>query len=213
MRAVLDRAETLRVMTLHCQRLRLWVNSQLRDLDATDDLIQTSLIAGMKAYDDHGVEYPKAFMSATLQNGIYTWIHNAAVAKRRTAQLTPDVTTSIAEPGLNPEEQVLANEREVALAALLHGLFGRLAIVDHELMERFYIRHESGPMICIEMDLSATQFRQRKSRACRKCESMGRDDLHALLIGNASNLSQTNRETYLSNVEKGRIAVRGRVTR
>lgn len=64
----------------------------------------------------------------------------------------------------DPEQDLLNRER---CALLARGL-GRLQHRDSELLTRFYLRGEGHEQICLEMHLTATQFRLYKSRAKAK---------------------------------------------
>jgi len=49
---------------------------------------------------------------------------------------------------------------------------------DRELLERFYVRHQTPERICTDLGMTATQFRLRKSRAKAKFSRLGQERLH-----------------------------------
>lgn len=68
-----------------------------------------------------------------------------------------------------PEEQLAKKQRLAIMRDLLRSLTER----DREIITRFYLHEQPKHQICLEMDLTDTQFRLAKSRAKQKLGRMG----------------------------------------
>jgi len=56
-------------------------------------------------------------------------------------------------------------------------VLGELGDKDREILTRFYLNEQTQPQICLEMELTITQFRLLKSRAKARFGELGRKRL------------------------------------
>ena len=73
----------------------------------------------------------------------------------------------------NPEEDAIAQQRREIMTAILRSVSRR----DREILTRFYLLGESQERICLEMQLTETQFRLLKSRAKARFGALGKRKL------------------------------------
>ncbi len=85
---------------------------------------------------------------------------------------------SVSDHGETPEERVISRQRSEIMEAVLRSLSKR----DREILTRFYLLEQSQEQICIEMNLTETQFRLLKSRAKARFGELGRRKLTRRLL-------------------------------
>jgi len=79
----------------------------------------------------------------------------------------------ISAGGNGPEQAAISREREEVVNRVLAELSDR----DREVLIRFYLKDQSPSRICVEMELTETQFRLMKSRAKARCGELGKRKL------------------------------------
>jgi RNA polymerase sigma-70 factor (ECF subfamily) len=99
--------------------------------------------------------------------------HIDRVVHIRKEQLDMEATVRIPDPGGNPEENAIFQQRAELLQRVLEELCGR----DREILTRFYLSEQSQDQICAEMVLTETQFRLLKSRAKARFGELGKKKL------------------------------------
>jgi len=99
--------------------------------------------------------------------------HIDRVVHIRREQLDMEATVRIPDPGGNPEESAMFQQRTQLLKRVLDELCNR----DREILTRFYLYEQSQDQICLEMALTETQFRLLKSRAKARFGELGRKKL------------------------------------
>ncbi len=99
--------------------------------------------------------------------------HIDRVVHIRREQLDMEATVRIPDPGGNPEESAIFQQRAQLLKRVLDELCDR----DREILTRFYLFEQSQDQICSEMALTETQFRLLKSRAKARFGELGKKKL------------------------------------
>jgi RNA polymerase sigma-70 factor, ECF subfamily len=74
---------------------------------------------------------------------------------------------------LNPEEDAIEKQKAELMERILRGISRR----DREILTRFYLQEQPQEQICLEMNLTETQFRLLKSRAKTRFSELGRKKL------------------------------------
>ena len=95
-----------------------------------------------------------------------------AVQLRR-EQADMEATTLLSDLRDSPEEAAIARENEQMAEVVLRSISER----DRDILTRFYLKEQSQEEICLEMNLSETQFRLLKSRAKARFGELGRKRL------------------------------------
>jgi len=99
--------------------------------------------------------------------------HIDKVVHNRREQIELDSTVRIADPGGDPEQRAMFQQRDHMIRKVLNELAPR----DREILTRFYLLEQGQDQICSEMDLTETQFRLLKSRAKSRFGELGRKKL------------------------------------
>jgi RNA polymerase sigma-70 factor (ECF subfamily) len=116
--------------------------------------------------------------------------HIDRVVHRRREQTELDSNVRVADPRGNPEESAMFRQK----TDLIHRVLSELADRDREILTRFYLQEQSQNEICVEMDLTETQFRLLKSRAKARFGELGKKklanrSLHAVFLRTSAGLS------------------------
>jgi len=99
--------------------------------------------------------------------------HIDHVVHIRKDHLDLESSARIADPAGNPEDAAIFRQR----IELIRRVLSELSERDREILTRFYLREQAQEQICLEMDLSETQFRLLKSRAKARFGHLGRKKL------------------------------------
>jgi len=96
---------------------------------------------------------------------------------------------SVSDSSESPEERVISRQRSEIMEAVLRNLSKR----DREILTRFYLLEQAQEQICVEMNLTETQFRLLKSRAKARFGELGRRKLtkrflHGLFVRKAARI-------------------------
>lgn len=73
----------------------------------------------------------------------------------------------------DPEQSAISRQRERVVETILRSISDR----DREILTRFYLMEQTQDQICLQMNLSDTQFRLLKSRAKARFGELGRKKL------------------------------------
>ncbi|MBS1827828.1 MAG: sigma-70 family RNA polymerase sigma factor [Acidobacteria bacterium] len=141
---------------------RYLLSRRLRDEDP-DDFLHETLTIVVDAIRKRQIRNPAALLgyvkSVVRRQGALCVARNSA-ARRRTVT-SGSFLVANATSGANPETELISRER----SDLMHRGLVTLCQRDRELLTRFYLLEEPFHQICIEMNLTETQFRLYKSRA------------------------------------------------
>jgi len=99
--------------------------------------------------------------------------HIDRVVHARAKEIPVEGERGIVDGGGSPEQAAIFREREDMIKRVLSELSGR----DREILTRFYLKEQSESRVCLEMDLTETQFRLLKSRAKARFGDLGKKKL------------------------------------
>lgn len=137
------------------------------DPQVVDDYVQEVAIIVLQAIRSGELRDPACLMGfvrtvARRQVGVH--IREAVARRRRLIS----VESSMPPPASSrewPDARLAWEEKITAVEKILDNLSPR----DREILIRFYFEEQDSRHICLEMHLTATQFRLYKSRALAKC--------------------------------------------
>jgi RNA polymerase sigma factor (sigma-70 family) len=165
--ARIRRGEAASVEAL-CSMLRPLAYSQLRqqvDRQYIEDKFHDVVVTVLEAIENGALKQPDRLMGF-----VHTITHRGVVAhiraniKRRRCTTFEESVFTRTDTG-SPEAAAAQTEKLERLHALLDLLCAR----DRDLLTRFYLHEQLPAQICLEMHLTATQFRLYKSRALARC--------------------------------------------
>ncbi len=157
---------------LLCSMLRVLAYYQLvRGVDRqwVDDRFHDIIVIVLEAILKGTLKRPErltGFVNTVAQRGITA--HIRAEIKRRRYSLFEECGFVVSGV-MSPEETIEKSEKRMYAISLLSVLCAR----DRDLLTRFYLQEQAPAQICLEMHLTATQFRLYKSRALAKCAAKG----------------------------------------
>ena len=130
-----------------------------RDLD---DRLHDLFILIVHAIRRGDIREPERFMGfvrvVAQRQG---WAHIRQVVGKRTEESSLESEWDINAAGNCPEQAAITRQREELARRILAELSDR----DREVLIRFYLKEQPHKRICLEMNLTETQFRLLKSRA------------------------------------------------
>ncbi len=96
--------------------------------------------------------------------------HIDRAVQRRKDEVDVESGIRLADARLNPEEDAIERQKAELMEGVLRGISRR----DREILTRFYLQEQPQEQICLEMNLTETQFRLLKSRAKTRFSELGR---------------------------------------
>lgn len=111
------------------------------------------------------------FVRTVVRRQVSAHIDKVVQARRERGDIDSGVL--VADPNVSPEERAIFAERKTIIRRVLSEIPER----DREILTRFYLLEQSQEQICVEMDLSDTQFRLLKSRAKARFGEIGKKQL------------------------------------
>jgi RNA polymerase sigma-70 factor, ECF subfamily len=99
--------------------------------------------------------------------------HIDRAVQNRKDQVDVESGIRLVDVRLNPEEDAIQKQKAELMEGVLRGISRR----DREILTRFYLQEQPQEQICLEMDLTETQFRLLKSRAKTRFSELGRRKL------------------------------------
>ena len=153
--------------------VRLYLCRQLGIQELDDKVHDTFLIVvnAIKRGDLREPERLMGFVRTVVRRQVASHIDH--IVHQRKSQIDMTSSFKIPDSRLDPESQVLDEEKVSIMTQVLNGISRR----DREILIRFYLHEESQEKICEEMGLSETQFRLLKSRAKARFGSIGKERL------------------------------------
>lgn len=99
--------------------------------------------------------------------------HIDRAVHRRKDQVDVESGIGLVDRRMNPEERAIEKQKAELMEQVLRSISRR----DREILTRFYLLHQPQEQICLEMNLTETQFRLLKSRAKTRFSELGRKKL------------------------------------
>ena len=163
-----------------CGMLRISAYCQLMrrvERQCLEDKFHDVVVTVLEAIASGALKRPDrlmGFVHTIARRGVAAQIRANIKSRRCTSFEESDFARSDAK---SPEATAAQSEKLERLDALLNLLRPR----DRDLLIRFYLYEQSPAQICLEMHLTATQFRLYKSRALARCAATaaGPDNLLA----------------------------------
>lgn len=152
-------------------RFHLWRQFGLQDLD--DKVHDIFLIVTMAIREGEVREPDRlmGFVRTVLRRQVAGYIESAVQSRQN--QVGLDKGIPLFDCGHNPERHAIELQNKELAMRVLNSVRKR----DREVLIRFYLKEQSVPEICREMDLSYTQFRLIKTRAKTRFGQLGKTRL------------------------------------
>src|SRR6185295_20418705 len=153
--------------------VRYYLCRQLGPQDLDDKVHDTFLIVVQAIQRDELREPERlmGFVRTVVRRQVAAQIDRAVQLRREQADM--EATTLLSDRRDSPEEAAIAREHEHMAEVVLRSISER----DRDILTRFYLKEQSQEEICLEMNLSETQFRLLKSRAKARFGELGRKKL------------------------------------
>jgi RNA polymerase sigma-70 factor (ECF subfamily) len=158
--------------------IRYYLCRQLGPQELDDKVHDTFLIV-VQAIQRGDVREPErlmGFIRTVVRRQVAAYIDQVVHSRRE--ELDLELGARIADRRRNPEQNVVVRQKAAIMRAVLEQLPDR----DREILIRFYLREEPQERICLEMDLTETQFRLFKSRAKARFGELGKKKLQRSVI-------------------------------
>jgi RNA polymerase sigma factor (sigma-70 family) len=161
--------ESLCAAVSECARAQLF---QSVEPQAVDDHVQEILMIVLAAIQSGELRNPEClmgFVRTVTRRQVTVHIRRAIIRRRRMISVE-SIDLPTAPLHESPEARLGVQERVALVRIVLDLLCPR----DREILVRFYYEEQDSVQICLEMRLTATQFRLYKSRALAKCSELRR---------------------------------------
>jgi RNA polymerase sigma factor (sigma-70 family) len=143
-------------------------------LQELDDKVHDVFLIVVNAIRRGEVREPErlmGFVRTVVRRQIAAHIDRAV--QKRKDQVDVESGIRLADVRLNPEEGAIERQKAELMEGILRGISRR----DREILTRFYLQEQPQEQICLEMNLTETQFRLLKSRAKTRFSELGRKKL------------------------------------
>jgi len=150
-------------------KLRIYFSRQRRGND-TEDLAHDAVLIVLQAIRNKELRDPARLMGFVRTIAYRTLCADFRHAEHQCVANSEEIIDTAIDKAANPESVVLADER----AEMVHEGFQALPELDRNILTRFYLRRESPETICKELELTANQFRLKKSRAKARVSKLTR---------------------------------------
>jgi RNA polymerase sigma factor (sigma-70 family) len=111
------------------------------------------------------------YVRTVVRRQVAGYIETAVQLRRKQAELDPGMPISDSRP--DPERSAIERQNAQLALRVLNGVSKR----DREVLIRFYLKEQTAPEICRDMELTETQFRLIKSRAKARFGELGKSRL------------------------------------
>lgn len=158
---------------LFSRGIRYYLCRQLGPQELEDKVHDTFLIVvnAIRRGDLREPERLMGFVRTVVRRQVAAYIEQAVHSRREQADLESGVT--VADRKQNPEQVAMLHQKSELMKSALEALSTR----DRDILVRFYLREQPQEQICLEMELTETQFRLLKSRAKAKFGEIGKKKL------------------------------------
>jgi RNA polymerase sigma-70 factor, ECF subfamily len=139
-----------------------------------DDKVHDIFVVIAQAIRNGDLREPERLMGyvhTIMRRQVAAYIDAAVQTRRKQAGL--DLGMALSDQGPDPERRAIERQNIDLAMRILNGISRR----DREVLVRFYLREQTAPQICKEMELTETQFRLIKSRAKSRFGELGKTRL------------------------------------
>jgi RNA polymerase sigma factor (sigma-70 family) len=153
--------------------IRFYLYRRFGSQDLDDKVHDIFLIVALaiRAGEVREPERLMGYVRTVVRRQVASYIESAMHARLRHSGLDKVVRLSDRRP--DPERRAIERQNMKLAMRILNSVRKR----DREVLIRFYLKEQSAPDICREMDLSVTQFRLIKTRAKTRFGELGRSRL------------------------------------
>lgn len=148
-------------------RFHLYRQFGAQDLDDKVHDIFLIVILAIRGGELREPERLMGYVRTVLRRQVAGYIENALHTRLRQTGLDKGEPLSDRRP--DPERRAIERQNTELAMRVLNGVRKR----DREVLIRFYLKEQTAPEICRDMDLSDTQFRLIKSRAKTRFGELG----------------------------------------
>jgi RNA polymerase sigma factor (sigma-70 family) len=159
-----EEAAISRLYAILQRSCRWYLTSQLGPDDAEDRLHDTflALLRAIQAGELRDPRCLPGFARIIVRRQVAAVIQARVTDRQRMIADDGPTPHQVADANTpDPENQLYRTEQ----VAIMRRTLGELAPRDREILERFYLHEQTQEQICEEMNLTACQFRNLKSRA------------------------------------------------
>ena len=159
-----EQAAISRLYSMIQRGSRWYLTKQLGPDDAEDRLHDTflALLRAIQAGELRDARCLPAFVRIIVRRQVAAVIQSRVTDRRRMVADDGPTPLQVADAETpDPEKQLYRAEQ----VAMMRRTLGELTPQDREILERFYLHEQRPEQICEEMNLTACQFRNLKSRA------------------------------------------------
>jgi RNA polymerase sigma-70 factor, ECF subfamily len=170
-----DPAGMEQLYALFARGMRFFLYRRLGPQELDDKIHDVFLIVvqAIRRGDLREPERLMGFVRTIVRRQVAAHIDQVVHSRKEEMSLEPGV--ALPDHTDSPEENAMGQERTQLMLKVLRGLSTR----DREILTRFYLQGQSQEQICVEMNLTDTQFRLLKSRAKARFGEMGRRRLES----------------------------------
>jgi RNA polymerase sigma-70 factor, ECF subfamily len=149
--------------------IRFYLCRQLGPQDLDDKVHDAflTIAQSIRRGDLRDPERLMGYVRTVVRRQVAGYIGNAVDARRN--QVDPENGPVLRDRKPDPERAVI-DEQNMQLAM---RVLNTLPLRDREVLMRFYLQEQSPQQICLDMNLTATQFRLTKSRAKARFTELG----------------------------------------
>jgi RNA polymerase sigma factor (sigma-70 family) len=170
--------------TVFRKGIRFYLCRQLGPQDL-DDRVHEAFLIITQAIRKGSVREPErlmGFVRTVVRRQVACHIEQAVEARRHHADA--DFAMKLSDRCPNPERAAIERQTNEVAMRVLNSIGRR----DREVLVRFYLREQSPREICLDLDLTETQFRLIKSRAKARFGELGRRrfSMHHVATHNAA---------------------------
>ena len=146
-------------------------------LQEIDDMVHDTIVIVVQAIRKGELREPERLMGyvrTVVRRQVAN--HIAASVQSRKGHLDLESGESVIDPRIDPENDIITDERMILMQAVLREITGR----DQEILRRFYVEEHAMEDICADLGINETQFRLLKWRAKQRFGELGRQKMKSL---------------------------------
>lgn len=136
-----------------------------------DDRVHDAYLTVVQAIRTDALREPEAlmgFVRTIIRRQVASGIDEAVHSRRERAEF--EMSALVMDSRQDPEQEAIGRQRTQLMVQILQEISPR----DREVLTRFYLYGQEQDRICLDMNLTETQFRLLKSRAKARFGDLGR---------------------------------------
>jgi RNA polymerase sigma-70 factor (ECF subfamily) len=149
-------------------RFHLWRQLGSQDLDDKVHDLFVTITQSIRRGDLREPERLMGYVRTVLRRQVAGYIEEAMYTRRNEVEIEPSL--NLRDKRVSPEKRVVDQQSHELAVRLLRSLPER----DREVLIRFYLDEQTPERICLDLNLTQTQFRLIKSRAKARYGELGK---------------------------------------